>query len=153
MEPQCTKSIAHTTTNKLTINLRLNIALHPTPSPYQSRISQNTQRSFNTNLPSSYHIQEAQTSQNQNLQQPYLYQTPQQPFQPFLDASFTPMSPFNRLGRPSMSQPHPNFSGMGHELSYDGTPSMHTEEYAELSDYLTRPSPVVGPLRYSDNSA
>jgi hypothetical protein len=54
------------------------------------------------------------------------------------------MSPFNRPGRPSMSQPHPNFSGMGHELSYGGTPSMHTEDYAELSDYLNRPSPVVG---------
>ncbi|XP_050914517.1 protein MAIN-LIKE 2-like [Lathyrus oleraceus] len=116
----------------------------PTPSPYQSRLSQNIQRSFNTNRPFSYRSQEAQTSQNQNIQQPYLYQTPQQPFQPFLDASFTPMSPFNRPGRPSMSQPHPNFSSMGHELSYGGTPSMHTEDYAELSDYLNRPSPVVG---------
>jgi hypothetical protein len=70
----------------------------PTPSPYQSRLSQNTNR------PSSYRSQEAQTSQNQNIQQPYLYQTPQQPFRPFLDASFTPISPFNRPGRPPMSQ-------------------------------------------------
>ena len=54
------------------------------------------------------------------------------------------MSPFNRPGRPSMSQPHPNFSGMGHELSYGGTPSLHTEDYADSSKYLNGPSPVVG---------
>jgi hypothetical protein len=54
------------------------------------------------------------------------------------------MSPFNRPGRPPMSQPQHNYSGMGHELSYGGTPSMHTEDYVDLSDNLNRPSPVVG---------
>ena len=53
------------------------------------------------------------------------------------------MSLFNRPGRPCMSQPHPNFSRMGHELSYGGTPSMHTQDYADLSDYL-RQSPTIG---------
>ena len=33
---------------------------------------------------------------------------------------------------------------MGHELSYGGTPSIHIEDYADLSDYLNRPSPIVG---------
>ena len=72
----------------------------PNTSPYHRRLSQNTQRSFNTNRPTSYYSQEVQTSQNQNFQQPFVYQTPQQSFQPFLDASFTSMSPFNRLDRP-----------------------------------------------------
>ena len=54
------------------------------------------------------------------------------------------MSPFNRPDHPPMSQTQPNYSGMGHELSYDGTPSMYTEDYADLSNYLNRPSPVVG---------
>ncbi|CAL5184636.1 unnamed protein product [Lathyrus oleraceus] len=33
---------------------------------------------------------------------------------------------------------------MGHELSYDGTPSMHTKDYVDLSNYLNKPSLVVG---------
>ncbi|XP_050874518.1 protein MAIN-LIKE 2-like [Lathyrus oleraceus] len=110
----------------------------PTPSPYQSRLTQNTNR------PITYRSQQPQTSQYQNIPQPYLFQTPQQPFQPFLDPSLSPMSPFNRPGRPSMSQPHPNFSGMGHELSYAGTPSLNTEDYAELAAYLNGSSPVGG---------
>ena len=53
------------------------------------------------------------------------------------------MSPFNRLSRPLTTQTQPNYSAMGHELSSDGTPSMHTQDYPDLSDYL-RQSPAVG---------
>ena len=53
------------------------------------------------------------------------------------------MSPFNRPGRPPTTQTQPNYSGMDHELSYGGTPSMHTQDYVDLSDYL-RQSPAVG---------
>ena len=33
---------------------------------------------------------------------------------------------------------------MGHELSYTGTPSLNTEDYADLAEYLNGPSPVGG---------
>jgi hypothetical protein len=115
----------------------------PNTSPYHSRLSQNTQQSFNTNCPSSYYSQETQTSPNQNMQQPYGYQTPQQSFQSFLDASFTPMLPLNRPGPPLITQTQPNYSDIGHELSYDGNASLHKYDYTDLSEYL-RESPVGG---------
>lgn len=53
------------------------------------------------------------------------------------------MSPFNRLGRPSITQTQLNYSGMGHKLSYDGNTSLHTQDYTYLSEYL-RQSPAGG---------
>lgn len=77
------------------------------------------------------------------MQQIYGCQTPQQPFQHFLNASFTSMSPFNRLGRPPITQTRSNYSSMGHELSYGGSASLHTREYVDLSEYLME-SPTGG---------
>lgn len=45
--------------------------------------------------------------------------------------SFTPMSPFHRPGRTPMTpSTHPNYSDMGHELSY-GSVSLHTQDFLE----------------------
>ena len=49
------------------------------------------------------------------------------------------MSPFNRPFRTPTPQPHPNYSGMGHELSY-GSMSFHTQDFMEMQELL-RDSP------------
>lgn len=46
------------------------------------------------------------------------------------------MSPFNRSGHPLITQTQPNYSVMGCELSYGGSASLHTQDYANLYEYL-----------------
>jgi hypothetical protein len=53
------------------------------------------------------------------------------------------MSPFNRPGRPPITQTHLKYSVMGHKLSYGGSTSLHTQDYANSSEYL-RESPACG---------
>ena len=53
------------------------------------------------------------------------------------------MSPFNCPGRPPITQTQPNYSDMGHKLSYGGNASLHTYDYTNLSEYL-RESPIGG---------
>lgn len=78
---------------------------------------------------SSYHSQNAQTSQ-----QSHVYQTPKQPFQHFPNESFTLISPFNLpCQTPVTSSTHPNYSSTDRKLSYDNV-SLHTQDFLEIQE-------------------
>lgn len=125
-----TKSIPHTTTNMMIIKKTPNVHMPPTHHP---TIEKNTQGTYNTNF---YSYRSQNISQHQNMQQTYDYQTPQKPFRPFSNKLFIPMSTFNRPGHtPVTSSTQQNYSGMGHELSYDIV-SFYTQDFLEMQELL-----------------
>lgn len=71
--------------------------MHPTHRPTISVLTKTLSDHLTPTIP--HIIAKKPKHHNQNMQQPDGYQTTQQPFQPFLDSSFTPMSSFNRPDR------------------------------------------------------